>query len=74
MLLQAARELNLDLARSFMIGDKVSDVEAGRRAGCRTIFLAGLYGAPAEDAPPDGLAASWPEVVDAVEALMKKQC
>jgi len=34
---QAARELGVDLADSFMVGDKESDVEAGRRAGCRTI-------------------------------------
>ena len=39
MLLQAARELNIDLQRSWMIGDSPSDVEAGERAGCRTILL-----------------------------------
>ncbi len=35
MLLRAARELGLDCARSVMIGDKESDVEAARRAGLR---------------------------------------
>lgn len=39
MLLQAARELNVDLKQSWMIGDKLSDVQAGDRAGCRTILL-----------------------------------
>lgn len=39
MLLQAAREHGIDLARSWMIGDKPSDVEAGRAAGCRTILF-----------------------------------
>jgi histidinol-phosphate phosphatase family protein len=39
MILQAAHELNLDLARSFMVGDKPSDVEAGLRAGCRSLLL-----------------------------------
>lgn len=39
MLLQAARELNVDLSRSWMIGDSQSDVEAGRRAGCRTVLI-----------------------------------
>lgn len=34
MLLDAARDLGLDLARSIMIGDKPSDVDAGRAAGC----------------------------------------
>lgn len=39
MLLQAAREMNVDLRRSWMIGDSPRDVEAGRRAGCQTILL-----------------------------------
>jgi len=40
MILQAARELGIDLAQSVMVGDKVSDVEAGRRAGCATVLIA----------------------------------
>ncbi len=39
MLLQAARELSIDLSRSWMIGDSPRDVEAGLRAGCRTIWI-----------------------------------
>lgn len=39
MLLQAAEEHELDLAASWMIGDALSDVEAGVRAGCSTILL-----------------------------------
>jgi D-glycero-D-manno-heptose 1,7-bisphosphate phosphatase len=39
MLLQAAAELNIDLRQSWMIGDILHDVEAGNRAGCRTILL-----------------------------------
>jgi D-glycero-D-manno-heptose 1,7-bisphosphate phosphatase len=39
MLLRAARDLGIDLASSFMVGDRWRDVEAGRRAGCRTFFL-----------------------------------
>jgi histidinol phosphatase-like enzyme len=39
MLLQASRELNLDLDRSWMIGDILDDVEAGHRAGCRAVLL-----------------------------------
>lgn len=34
LLIQAARELGLDLSRSVMVGDKASDVEVGRAAGC----------------------------------------
>jgi histidinol-phosphate phosphatase family protein len=35
----AAHELALDLSRSWMIGDTLDDIEAGRRAGCRTVLL-----------------------------------
>jgi D-glycero-D-manno-heptose 1,7-bisphosphate phosphatase len=39
LLWRAAREHDIDLARSWMIGDILDDVEAGRRAGCRTVLL-----------------------------------
>jgi len=39
MLHRAAHRLGLDCARSIMIGDRRSDVAAGRAAGCRTIFI-----------------------------------
>jgi len=39
MLLQAAREHGIDLAQSWMVGDILNDVEAGRRAGCRTVLV-----------------------------------
>jgi histidinol-phosphate phosphatase family protein len=39
LLVQAARDLDLDLAASWMIGDILDDVEAGHRTGCRSILL-----------------------------------
>ncbi|MCP4591388.1 MAG: HAD family hydrolase [bacterium] len=39
MLLEAARQRNLDLSRSWMIGDRMSDVQAGAAAPCRTILV-----------------------------------
>lgn len=39
MLLEAARDHDLDLARSWMVGDRAGDVEAGRRAGVRSILV-----------------------------------
>ncbi len=39
MLLDAAEELGLDLARSWMLGDTDSDVLAGHAAGCRTVLI-----------------------------------
>jgi len=44
MLLDAAREMKLDLSQSWMIGDQVRDIQAGKAAGVRTILLR-------EDAP-----------------------
>lgn len=38
MLLRAAQELQIDLADSWMIGDILDDVEAGHRAGCKSIL------------------------------------
>ncbi len=39
MLLRAAHDLDLDLTRSWMIGDILNDVEAGHRAGCRAVLV-----------------------------------
>lgn len=39
LLLQAAREWNIDISQSYMIGDSDRDVEAGHAAGCRQSFL-----------------------------------
>ncbi|MBV8142361.1 MAG: HAD family hydrolase [Verrucomicrobia bacterium] len=41
MLLEAARELSLDLEQSYMVGDKVSDTQAGIRAGVKATILFG---------------------------------
>lgn len=49
MLKKATREHNLDLARSFLIGDKTDDVETGHRAGCRTILVLTGYGSRSRD-------------------------
>ena len=44
MLQLAAREMDLDLGKSVMIGDKLSDIAAGAAAGCRTILVRTGYG------------------------------
>ncbi|MBR0849463.1 HAD family hydrolase [Bradyrhizobium diazoefficiens] len=43
MLLAGAREFDVDLARSYIIGDRRGDVEAGMAAGVRTIFIDRAY-------------------------------
>jgi len=39
MLLQAAEDLDVDLSQSWMVGDGLTDVQAGKKAGCRTILM-----------------------------------
>lgn len=54
MLFELAAELELDLARSWMIGDSESDVQAGEAAGCRTVLLGG----PPSESRPGAVVAS----------------
>jgi len=51
MILEAAVELGVNLNKSSMVGDRSSDVEAGRAAGCATVFIDLGYDEPAPDAP-----------------------
>ena len=44
MILQAAKEYNIDLSKSFVIGDKTSDIKSGQSAGCKTILVKTGYG------------------------------
>ncbi|MDX5409768.1 MAG: HAD family hydrolase [Thauera sp.] len=66
LLLRAAREHDLDLARSWFIGDILDDVEAGHRAGCRCVLLDVGSETEWRDSPlrrPDRVAASLTEAV-----------
>jgi D-glycero-D-manno-heptose 1,7-bisphosphate phosphatase len=49
MLLEAARRHGIDLRQSWMIGDSASDMEAGRRAGCRTVLVGTASAAASAD-------------------------
>lgn len=53
MLLNAAGKHGIDLRGSFMVGDRWKDIEAGRRAGCRTVFLDSQYAEKKPDPPAD---------------------
>lgn len=44
MIFQAVKEFDIDLSKSFLIGDNVTDIEAGFNAGCRTILVKTGYG------------------------------
>jgi D-glycero-D-manno-heptose 1,7-bisphosphate phosphatase len=57
LLLLAAKEHDLDLARSYFVGDRLSDIECGLAAGCRTILLAHAKSSRrGSDDPEDALA------------------
>jgi D-glycero-D-manno-heptose 1,7-bisphosphate phosphatase len=64
MILHAGERFAVDLANSFVVGDRWRDIEAGRRAGCRTILIGDGYGETFSCAPTVKLAslpaaASW---------------
>jgi D-glycero-D-manno-heptose 1,7-bisphosphate phosphatase len=53
LLLEAAEAHAIDLSASYMVGDRWRDVEAGRRAGCRTVFIDRDYRERRPDPPAD---------------------
>lgn len=66
MLMQAAEELEIDLARSWMLGDQDRDIRAGQRAGCRAILLT-LSGINAIDDPqPDAIVDTFRAAADVI--------
>jgi histidinol-phosphate phosphatase family protein len=70
MLLRAARELNIDLARSYIIGDRTVDIETGRRAGTKTILVRTGFGGSDRkcDATPDAVC---DDLKQAVELILR---
>jgi len=67
LLLRAARENDVDLGRSFFVGDALDDVKAGKAAGCKTILLGHVTTfltrmMEEEDAEPDYMLASLKQV------------
>ena len=48
LLFRAAADFGIDLPSSFMVGDRWRDMEAGKRAGCRTFFVDCSY----DERPP----------------------
>lgn len=65
LLLDLASRWDVDLQRSYMIGDSWRDVGAGRAAGCRTILIAGA------DGSRSGADATVPDLRSAVAAVLR---
>lgn len=67
MILEAQREHHLDLASSYFIGDKASDIACGRNAGIQTILVQTGYGPSEIDCGADWIAR---DLTDAVEIIL----
>lgn len=70
LLLEAARSWGIDLAESFMVGDRWRDVGAGKAAGCRTIFIDRGYTERQPDGP-DFVVSDLPEAGKIILKLQK---
>jgi len=69
MLLAAAQEMDLDLSRSWMVGDNDRDMEAGRGAGCRTILISAIRSefGESDKGKPDHVAVNMREAVNIIK-------
>jgi D-glycero-D-manno-heptose 1,7-bisphosphate phosphatase len=65
MLLRAAEALNIDLGRSFLIGDRWRDIDCARAAGCRTVFIDRGYSETLRS-PPDWTVKTFAQAVDVI--------
>jgi D-sedoheptulose 7-phosphate isomerase len=64
MIIEAARKHNIDLAASFMVGDRWRDIDAGYNAGCKTILIDYGYSERPPDHEPDLRVGSLREAAD----------
>ena len=64
LLFEAAAGRNIDLRRSFLIGDRWRDIDAGAAAGCRTVLIDYRYDERGPDHEPDHRAASLHDAVE----------
>jgi D-glycero-D-manno-heptose 1,7-bisphosphate phosphatase len=72
MLFHAAEVLKIDLADSFMIGDRWRDIDCARAAGCRAIFIDHQYAEPLRQ-KPDITVKTFSEAVAAVLSMNMRQ-
>jgi D-glycero-D-manno-heptose 1,7-bisphosphate phosphatase len=69
LLVRAAERHGIDLAASYMVGDRDSDIEAGAAAGCRTIFIDRGYDRPAAIQPERTVAS----LAEAVAHILRRR-
>ena len=64
LLLEAQRKHGIDLSRSFVVGDRWRDIDAGRNAGCKTVLIDYGYRERKPAQPPDATVRSLREAAD----------
>jgi D-glycero-D-manno-heptose 1,7-bisphosphate phosphatase len=64
MLFEARRKHNIDLSRSFMVGDRWRDIDAGHAAGCKTVLIDYGYRERKPAHPPEATVRSLREAAD----------
>lgn len=69
MIEEAREELGLDLSRSWIVGDKTSDVDCGKNAGLRTVLVETGHGWDHRECGADAVV---PDVVQAVEFILQE--
>lgn len=74
LLLEAAKTFDINLTASFMVGDRWRDIEAGRRAGCQTIFIDRGYQEPRPDPEADYVAADLKEAATWILSQTHEGC
>jgi D-glycero-D-manno-heptose 1,7-bisphosphate phosphatase len=77
LLLRAAEDMDIDLSQSWMIGDGLTDIKAGKSAGCKTILLGRMkcelcHLMDEQDARPDAIASNLLQAVQKVEELLNQ--
>ncbi len=70
MLLRAATEHGIDLSCSFMVGDKVADIEAGEAAGCTPLMVLTGYGVDESQRLPAARARCFPSLAEASDFIV----
>lgn len=66
MLMEAAHELDISMADSFMVGDRNGDILAGKAAGCRTIFIDNDYTSSEKPDNPDWAVRSFSQAAERI--------
>jgi D-sedoheptulose 7-phosphate isomerase len=64
LLLEAQRRYNIDLSRSFLVGDRWRDIDAGHNAGCKTVLIDYGYSEQKPAKPPEVTVRSLSEAAD----------